>query len=62
MASWEVVALVEATAFSGPALIGTTMSDMRAMVEVSTLTIEAMRQLAFWPISRASRVSAVSPD
>ena len=43
--SWQVNALVEATPISGPASVGSTTSDSRAMVEVRTLTIEAMR----WP-------------
>ena len=43
--SWQVKALVEATPISGPASVGSTTSNSRAMVEVRTLTIEAMR----WP-------------
>ena len=46
-ASWHVKALVEATPISGPASVGSTASDSRAMVEVRTLTMEAMR----WPFS-----------
>ena len=44
-ASWQVKALVEATPISGPASVGSAMSDSRAIEEVRTLTIEAMR----WP-------------
>ena len=41
--SWQVNALVEATPISGPASVGSTMSDSRAMDEVRTLTTAAMR-------------------
>ena len=44
-ASWQVNALVEATPISGPARVGSTASASRAIVEVRTLTIAAMR----WP-------------
>ncbi len=37
-ASWQVKALVEATPISGPAMIGKTASDSRAMVDSCTLT------------------------
>ena len=43
--SWQVKALVEATPISGPAKVGSTTSNSRAIEEVRTLTIEAMR----WP-------------
>ncbi len=41
--SWQVKALVEATPISGPASVGSTTSDSRAMDEVRTLTTAAMR-------------------
>ncbi|MCY1379986.1 hypothetical protein D9M69_677600 [compost metagenome] len=37
-ASWQVKALVEATPISGPARIGNTASDSRAMVDSRVLT------------------------
>ena len=43
--SCEVKALVEATPISGPASVGSTASDSRAMVDVRTLTTDAM----VWP-------------
>ena len=43
--SWQVSALVEATPISGPARVGRMALDSRAMVEVRTLTMEAM----LWP-------------
>ncbi len=41
--SWQVNALVEATPISGPASVGKAASDSRAIVDVRTFTIEAMR-------------------
>ncbi len=46
-ASWQVNALVEATPISGPASVGSSASDSRAMVEVRTLQIEAI----VWPLA-----------
>ena len=61
-ASWQVKALVEATPISGPAMVGSTMSESRAMEDSSTLTTAMM----VWSLALASRnaasVSAVSPD
>ena len=56
------MALVEATAFSTPALIGITISEVRAMVELSTFTIEIIFMPFSCAVSIASNVSAVSPD
>ena len=39
--SWVVVALVEATLISGPASVGTTMCDSRAIALSGTFTIES---------------------
>ena len=51
--SWQVNALVEATPISGPASVGSTTSDSRAMVEVRTLTIGG-DALALAPCSSAA--------
>ncbi len=47
-ASWQVKAFVEATPISGPARIGNTASDSRAMVDSLTLTTAPI----FRPLSR----------
>jgi len=57
-----VVALVETTAFSGPALIGITMSEIRAIVDDSTFTRDIILVPFACAVSIASMVSAVSPD
>ena len=41
-ASWHVNALVDATPISGPASVGRTRFDSRAMVDSRTFTIEAI--------------------
>jgi len=60
--SWVAIALVEATPISGPAWVGKTTSEARAIELSGMLTIEAMR----WPSARAcwsaASVSMVSPD
>ena len=53
---------MEATAFSGPALMGRCTSESRAMEELSTLVRDMILAFFFWPCSSISRTSAVSPD
>ena len=55
-------ALVEATPISGPASVGSTTSDSRAMEDVRTLTTAAMRCASALAWRSAASVSAVSPD
>ena len=59
-ASWQVKAFVDATPISGPASVGSTASDLRAIVDVCTLTIAAMR----WPcfLAVAQRGEAYRPS
>ena len=60
--TWAVKALVEATATSGPALVGQKRSTSRAMVEPCELTTAAVCSPLALHQRRAARVSAVSPD
>ena len=46
--SWQVKALVEATPISGPASVGSTASDSRAIEDSRTLTMDTM----CWPCAR----------
>ncbi|MNC44044.1 hypothetical protein D3C75_929380 [compost metagenome] len=60
--SWDVYALVEATAISGPAQVTITLSASRATELPTTLVMARTWAPLRLASRRAARVSAVSPD
>ena len=59
--NWHTNALVDATAISGPAIVGSTSPDCLAIDEYNTLVSAIFVNPFFLTISRALSVSAVSP-
>ena len=53
---------MDATPISGPAFIGRTQSELRAIELSITFTTEQVFTLFFLQIPKAAAVSAVSPD